>query len=234
MRLNDSFVPVIRKAEYDAVATKFLRKYCPEALRTPMSVPIDAIASDHMGLDVQIVRITEDLNEFGKIFFTDGVTEVYVAETDEYIFVPVTKGTVFIDENVFFERNVGCARNTLAHECFHWFAHRPYHELQIFLGNNMAVASRCHTKTIYKQKMTETDWMERQANAIAPRILMPKEMFMQVANECDYLRPIKCLWGAEQELSLEFAARELGEFFNVSTQSAMIRLKELGYCQEIR
>ena len=43
-------VPVIHKSEFDDVAAKFLTAYCPEALETPMPVPIMNIARKKLGL----------------------------------------------------------------------------------------------------------------------------------------------------------------------------------------
>lgn len=45
-------VPVIKKIEFDEVATEFLTEYCPEALEAPMPVPIMNIARKKLGLIV--------------------------------------------------------------------------------------------------------------------------------------------------------------------------------------
>lgn len=47
-KLND-YVPRISKAEFDDEATKFLSAYYPEALVSPMPVPIDEIARKSWG-----------------------------------------------------------------------------------------------------------------------------------------------------------------------------------------
>lgn len=46
-------VPYIPPAEYDKVAQEFLETYYPQALTNPMPVPIEDIAKNVMGLDVQ-------------------------------------------------------------------------------------------------------------------------------------------------------------------------------------
>ena len=236
MKLTNNLVPYIKKERFDYVATEFLKKYCPEALLSPIQVPIESIARDKMNLLVEHVSITEDLSIYGQIFFTDGIAEIYVKETDEFVRREVKKGTVFIDEDVLFLRNKGCERNTLAHECLHWYRHRLYFELQNLFDSKMAVACKCPIEVKsedFKKKWTEEDWMEWQANGIAPKILMPREMFIKKANEYLSFKPTT----KEEELSnliyCENAVAELAEFFNVSKQSASIRLKELGYCAVI-
>lgn len=232
MKMTGNLVPYIAKEQFDDVAIEFLNKYYPEALLSPMAIPIETIARDKMNLLVEHVNITEDLSIYGQIFFTDGGAEIYKPDTDEFIVVKVKRGTVFIDPNVFFMRNLGCVRNTLAHECFHWFKHKAYHTLQYLSGNEMAVACKCPTEPKAEAKSaqwTDEDWMERQANGIAPKILMPRDMFRIQAQENDYLNKLSAKPSENNQLYLELAVGELADFFKVSKQSATIRLKELGY-----
>ncbi len=232
MKMTSNLVPYISKEQFDDVATEFLKKYCPESLRSPMEIPIEIIARDKMNLFVEHVNITEDLSIYGQIFFTDGGAEVYKPDTDEFIVLEVRRGTVFIDTNVFFMRNLGCERNTLAHECLHWFKHKTYHTLQSLSGNAMAVACKCPTEQkaeAKKAQWTDEDWMEWQANGIAPKILMPKDTFRIQANENDYLKKLTPKDSEYNQIYLDLAVGELADFFKVSKQSATIRLKEFGY-----
>ncbi|RJQ40419.1 MAG: ImmA/IrrE family metallo-endopeptidase [Nitrospiraceae bacterium] len=232
MKMTGNLVPYIAKEQFDNVATEFLKKYCPEALRSPMEIPIETIARDKMNLSVEHVNITEDLSIYGQIFFTEGGAEVYKPDTDEFIVVKVKRGTVFIDPNVFFMRNLGCERNTLAHECLHWFKHKAYHTLQNLNSNKMAAACKCPTEQKAEAKSaqwTDEDWMEWQANGIAPKILMPKDMFRIQADKNKYLKKLSPKDSEYSQRYLELAVAELADFFKVSKQSATIRLKELGY-----
>ncbi len=75
-------VPRISKTQFDSEATAFLEKYCPEALWTPMCVPIETIATEKMQLTVLEYRMSEDLSILGQICFTDGKTEIYGESVD--------------------------------------------------------------------------------------------------------------------------------------------------------
>ncbi len=232
MNINYSrnLVPYVAKDQFDDIAEEFLNKYCPEALHNPMEVPINRIASDRMNLNLEFVNITDDLSVFGQIFFTDGSAEIYKRDTDEIVLVKVKEGTIFIDPDVFLKRNIGCVRNTIAHECVHWFKHRPYHMMQTLYNKKMAVASKCPTeeKSGNNIKWADEDWMEWQANGIAPKILMPKEMFKIIAEDNNYLKRY-LLNLHDSGIYFELAVNEISKFFNVSKQSVTIRLKELGY-----
>ena len=62
-------VPRISRTQFDSEATAFLEKYCPEALQTPMCVPIESIATEKMQLTVLEYRMSEDLSILGQICF---------------------------------------------------------------------------------------------------------------------------------------------------------------------
>lgn len=221
-------VPVIRKSQFDDVATEFLDKYCPEALESPMPVPIMNIARKKMGLIVCTkYRLSEDFSILGQMCFNSGYVDVYLKDTDEFIQLTVRRGTMFIDPDVIEQRNEGCFNNTVAHECVHWYKHRNYHLLAQVNEMKQAKTNSCPVVAPderQQNKWTDEDWMEWQANGIAPRILMPKDMFV-LAAETFRKNPNS----NTDECSQMFSLRdELADFFDVSKQSAGIRMKELG------
>jgi len=229
MKLSNNLVPIIQKIEFDDVATNFLKKYCPQALETPMTVPIEEIAVQTMELQIRRIHLSEDLSILGQVFFSSGVAEIYKKDDDEYVYEQVEKGTMFIDPDVATERNIGSERNTIAHECVHWNIHRTYHSVQVMAGGEQAVAFRCPTEPPSEQfnsRWTDEDWMEWQANGIAPKILMPRNMFEQYVNEHPLYSKINetHMGSLYRDLLIE----NLADFFQVSKQSASIRLSELG------
>lgn len=230
-RVTNNLVPIISKAQFDEEANDFLIEYCPEAIKTPMAVPIMDIACDKMGLAVITdVRLSEDFSIFGQMCFTDGLATIYDKEEDEYRNIKVGRGTMFVDPDTYFLRNLGCVNNTIAHECYHWFRHRNYHTLQNLLDGTQAVACRCPSQNKddhYTKTWTEEDWMEWQANGIAPRILMPKQTVQTAAesflNESQSNLFVKC--GIMS--TAQFVIEKLSDFYGVSKTSVGIRLAEL-------
>ena len=231
MTLTKNLVPVLKKDEFDLVATEFLSKYCPQALLVPMALPIESIAEEGLSLHVEYLHITDDFSELGKIFFTDGMTEVYLRDSDEYVRRTVKTGTIFIDQDVKEKYHRGCERFTLAHECVHWDQHKMHYLLQqTDLSDGMAVAQRCPKETFSgKMERTEEDWMEWQANGIAAAILMPQNTFRQKADEIISDWDMDALSSYSAAEHLGFLAMELAICFEVSLQAAKIRLSELGY-----
>lgn len=221
-------VPVISKVQFDNVATEFLEQYYPDALKTPMAVPIIEIAKKKMGLKIIAeYRLSEDFSIYGQICFSSGLATIYDRDEDEYRDIKVRRGTVFIDPDTIRERNLGCLHNTIAHECVHWYEHRNYYLCNAGVDFSRPVAFRCPIEEkdeCYQTEWSDVDWMEWQANGIAPRILMPREMFTIAAET--FIKEGRSILG--NQLPSWWIQNKLAELFNVSKQSAGIRMNELG------
>ena len=212
--------PQIRKADFDKEAKMFLEKFCPEALLTPMAVPIIDIARKKMGLRIVERHLSEDLSVLGQMCFTNGIAVIYDKENDEFREVKARYGTMIIDPDTVKKRNEGCMNNTVAHECFHWHKHRDYHISVSVKENVKGVKRYCYSdkKPESTQKdWTDEDWMEWQANGVALRILLPCDMFKIMAEK------------TLDEYDYRWAVNNLASFFKVSKQAVKIRLEETGY-----
>ncbi len=226
-----SNAPHICRDEFDKEALEFLEKYYPEALEQPMAVPILYVVRHRMGLRVVEKRLTEDFSVLGQMCFTSGLTEIYDKEDGSYKMVKARFGTMIIDPDTIAKRNEGCKNNTIAHEAFHWHKHRDYHIAISLFDSKKAVrilSAFGEYDESNRANWSDEDWMEWQARGIAPRILMPPEQFDEMAtryieehsNEAD----LHGSWYLHRAV-----INSLADFFQVSKQSAEIRLSERGY-----
>lgn len=228
--VSSNIVPIIYKKDLDTVAAEFLSEYYPEALEKPMPVPIADIA-EKMGLTLlQGYRISTNFSIFGEICFSEGTLEAYDLFESKTFSLDVHRGTILIDAYTFWERNLGCVKNTIAHEVFHWYRHRMYAAIRQILRKEKLIACRCPTEIAYPSKgsrWSDEQRMEWQANNMAPRILMPLSTFRQKVNELyakfDYEE------APDKQQVLTNVAKELASFYGVSRQSAVIRMIETGY-----
>ncbi len=231
-KVTNNLVPIISKAQFDDEATAFLMKYCPEAIETPMAVPIADIARNKMRLTViNDVRLSEDFSIFGQMCFTDGLATIYDKDEDEYRDVKVERGTMFVDPDTYFLRNLGCLNNTIAHECFHWFRHRNYHTMRNLLDGTQSVACRCPSQDKderFTKAWSDEDWMEWQANGIAPRILMPKQTVNAAVEKMLAESRSNPFIAAGIMKPAQWVVEQLANFYCVSKVSVGIRLSELG------
>jgi hypothetical protein len=230
--LSEYLVPIIYKEHLDNVAEKFLSKYYPEALIEPMPVPSREVAK-RMGLEVQEVHITKTCSVFGQVYFSDCEIQYFDDDAREYKNLAVKRGTILVDPNVFFMRNVGSMNNTIIHECVHWDLHKKFFELEK-LYNKEARSISCQVQEGIRPEKNRTplDWMEWQANALAPRILMPLKQARQKIEEL--IEKNKRVLQTDNIADImESVVFELSDFFEVSKQAAKIRMIDLGYTEAI-
>lgn len=214
---QNTLIPIIPAAEYDKVAEEFLEQYYPVALLKPQKVPILDIARDKLKLDVKFIPISEEQDIYGMTIFADGYVEIYDPEEELYENKFFKRKTVLIDPLAVEKTNMGCRNNTIAHECVHWYKHRLYYKMQQLTLPRYAKYCRCRVEQL-PYDTEEESIIENQAVGIAPRILMPKGPFLEMANQLD-IETGKDNW---REISL------LADFFDVSKQSVSIRLEECG------
>ncbi len=225
--LSDALVPYIYKKDLEKEALKFLERYYPEALKTPMAVEPLKLAGK-MGLRVKVREITEDTSIFGQIYFHDSNAEFYNPMRGGLEKTEVEARTIIVDPNVFFLRNLGAVNNTIVHECVHWDKHRKAFELER-LYNGSAAKIKCQVVGgIKDDDRSATDWMEWQANSLAPRIQMPLGPFKTKAHE--FIKTFQLKLGVTDLIYvMEPVIDALATFFCVSRLAAKIRMIDAGY-----
>lgn len=232
MKLNSDLVPIISKKQMDIEATKFLRKYYPEALENPIPLPVEDIAELKMSLEIDYVNIDKDCSTLGMMIFSAGIVDLYDSDKEKYVSRKYDKGTLLVESNITDAGNRGRERFTIAHEIIHWHIHKSRFALMALKDKSLARACRCPQEKAYKPKTPE-DWMEWQADSLAAAILMPAEMFRQKANELKSNHKIgkklnDYMWlGFSPEIIKDFIIDELATAFQVSKQAAEIRVKTL-------
>ena len=233
-KFSPNIVPIIKKEDLEAEAEAFLSEYYPEALVTPCCVPIADIAKN-MGLSViQGKCITDDFSIFGEICFSAGQVQVYDLFKTHQHSIDVKRGTILIDAFTFWERNLGCVNNTIAHEVYHWHKHRMYAAIKHILRKENFIACRCPSYVRYPNESspwTDEQWMEWQANNLAPRILMPLATFKMKVNELYQKYGYASTGIPANEMILDVVSTELASFYAVSKQSVLLRMQEAGYSE---
>lgn len=222
-------LPKIKENQFDSVAEEFLDIYCPEALITPMPVPIKEIAAEGLHLDLKFYCLSEEFDIMGEMVFSDGSVVVYDPQEGVYDEVFLKRGTMIIDPQGYTIANSGCVNNTIAHECVHWFKHRTYQAFRSLGDKKLAKICRCpiNDLPINRQDWTDEEWMEWQARGISPRILLPKLMVEQKFEEIySRMRDYEDI-GCKHEL-IKSITSELATFFAVSYSLVTIRMSECG------
>lgn len=216
----------------DDYATKFLNKYCSEALVNPMPIPVEKILKD-MNLSIVEERLSANFDIFGCCLLLDSEVKVYNPKTKEYSEKFFKEGTIIVDPVSAMFYGEGAKRNTLIHEIIHWEKDKTY--FSILKYKNTRAAEKLYpimcrrSESFYEPsagkqtKENEVKWLEWQAHKLAPRILMPKESFRKKAEALLSKENITC-----SEL-----VKEISQFFKVSQESSRYRLFEVGLKKEL-
>ena len=224
---------ILGKNRLDDYASKYLSHVCKNALTTPIPLPIEQILADEH-LTVIELSLSRNLDVFGCCLLLDGEVPIYNKVTKSMKMKTFPAGTIIIDPDYVNRYGEGAKRNTLIHEALHWEKDKRYFEiLQI---KNRAVSEKLYpimcrqSETYYEPpegkntKENEVRWLEWQAHRLAPRVLMPHDMFKKKALEIinhpeNYnASPLSC------DILIEI----LSSFFIVSRSSVKFRLLEVG------
>ncbi|TDT71554.1 helix-turn-helix protein [Hypnocyclicus thermotrophus] len=229
--MSDALVPIIYKNQLEEIATQFLKDYYPKALLQPMPVDPMELAKG-MGLNIEVRNITKDCSVFGQIFFHNSTSEFYDKDSDELVSVDVNEKTIFVDPETYFLYNLGKVNNTIIHECVHWDKHRKAFELER-LYNSEASRIKCQAiGGVAGNSRDATEWMEWQANALAPRIQMPMGMFKTQAWK--FIKQFRESTGKFDIIDvIEPVIDALSTFFCVSRTAAKIRMVDAGFEEAI-
>lgn len=227
--LSKYLVPYLYAEDLEKEAEKFLNKYCRQALKEPMPIPLDELMFN-MGLELYEAPLPDNI--FGKTYFAEATVDVF-NEDYEVVSQTIDPGTILLNPNIFFMRNIGSRNNTVVHECVHWDRHDKFFELQKLLNSDLSSLT-CEITEHIGQKDTGIEgalqWIEWQANALTPRILLPASTTRQKLKEILLRLHIENPERTESDI-MEEAIQELADFFVVSKFAAKLRAIELGFVQ---
>ena len=221
--LPDNLVPVITKKELDSFAVRMINALYPRASEYAVPISINQVTR-RLGLTIMDAQLDTDGDILGKIFFEDASTIILDHVTGIMHIVPVLAGTILVNTPVGKTLDERIRNNTILHECVHWILHRPAF-LLAKLWNQECSAIACRRQIGNAPRIwTDIDRMEWQANALAPRMLMPDWATRFIAS--GWLRKYSRL---SPILQMEKTIDRLSQHFNVSRQLVKIRMEELGY-----
>ncbi|MDY4784090.1 hypothetical protein [Pygmaiobacter massiliensis] len=231
--LDDSLVPYISYERLEKTAHDFLTRHYPEALTiTPVGKPpvwVDpSKLTERLGLTMKTQRIREDATVFGQIFFEATDVALFNAEIGSDITTSIPAKTILVNPQLYLLRNLGSVNNTIVHECVHWDKHRKAFALERLFNPEASYIS-CEVVGDAASPLAKkaTEFMERQANQLTPRIQMPAEPFRAKAKE--YITRFMREMDARHTIDvMEAVICQLEADFGVSKQAAKIRLVELG------
>lgn len=228
--LSDFLVPIIYAEQYEEVAEQFLKANYPEALDKPLKVNPLSLAK-RMKLKVEQHSISRDCSVFGQMYFVACNARFFNRSTGKEESCHIESGTIVYDPDVYWLFSKGKVNNTIVHECVHWYLHRKAFLFERLFNKEITKIGCKVVGEAEADATGELKFMEIQANALAPRILMPFRTFRMKAYE------LISSHSSQGNLSIDIMPAvidELARFFDVSREAAKVRLAQVGYLDEVR
>lgn len=227
--LDAYMIPYISTDDLEDIADEFFERYCADAIYNAWELPYGHIMRK---MGIQAVESTLPDSVFGRMYFKPTIIKYW----QNYYPLPKTEierevpaGTLVVNRQHHFLGNFGSALNTIAHELVHWDLHQKFFEVLALLDENANQLSCEAVPEIPSENMTGIEkaiwWAEWQANNLAPRVVMPRTIFLDALQECydDNFSPV-----FYQGEHLETALEKVAEMFGVSRYEAKVRAIQLG------
>jgi len=229
LRLSEFLVPYITNQEYEKYAREFLEKYFPEGLDEPRLLP-PSLLVERMGLKVRYGVLPNEC--FGRIVFAKEKITLYDLVDCCERKVMVEPGTIVVNYELLFQNSSGLLHNTIVHECLHWYLHGKYFELLKLLNPEETSLSCCNEINSKSRRADVRNrcFMEIQANAISPLVLMPEESARRKFNELMELSKERNNLLTER-LIIYNAVSMFASFFGASFECSVNRLLSLGFTE---
>ena len=222
--LPDTLVPHIPKDQMETVAKSILKELYPTALRNAIPVSARSIALK-LGLRVEYACVDLRDETLGMIFFEDSTIAVYDTIEEISRIINVKRGTILINRRPDGKFDQRVTNNTILHECIHWILHKPAYLLHKANDPKLnAFACRRFSSVQRNDTWSSYDWMEWQANSLAPRLLMPE---WSVRMQTDQM--LRRMEKLDPKFRMDRIVEKLSTYYEVSHTLARIRLIELGY-----
>lgn len=237
--LDEYLIPYIYSDQLEDEAEDFYEFYCSGAIfHDGWRFPIEYVIGE-MGIEYYEAPLPN--NVFGRMYFNPSMEEIY--EYDSYMIQrlkgkkerklvkkQIKAGTMLLNENNHFMNDIGTGLNTIAHEIIHWEKHQKFFEILALLNEDETNLSCAVEPEMSPENLEGVQkaiwWAEWQANVLAPRILMPRTVFIELFNQIyeEQSRTPYFQTGDIMERTLD----KLGLCFGVSRYAAKTRAIQLG------
>ena len=238
--LDEYLIPYIYAVDLEDVADDFTMFYCDETDYDGWQCPLQMIMQE-MGISYYEADLPPD--EFGRMYFKPATIKTSGGANPAFVSRPtrvqeeieVQPGTMVISKTNYFMTNVGSRLHTIAHEIIHWEKHQKFFELLTLLNYDEDMMSCKTSPDISPDNLVGIQkavwWAEWQANALAPRILMPRVIFNDQFPKL-YAEQLAVSHNHTGDV-MEATLKRIADSFGVTKEEAKLRALQLGYkCAE--
>lgn len=226
-------VPIISNDKIDEHAEMLIEDYDSDLLAKPQAIDVEDFAENYLGLHFHFADLSHNGFIWGRMVFNDTKIIVYNPKTKRPYEEPIDASTIVIDNGLLDEKKEHAFRATIMHESGHAIYHNEYY--YIALENGCEVdrlpCTYCESKSIIgnigssKKLQTDLDWIEHQAKYFSAATLMPRKTMRML---CADPTVQQFCFGKHPGYENDALIATVSKIYNVSYESAKIRIKELG------
>ena len=235
-RTKRNSVPILSKQEIEDIGEKFVRDFCPEALKVPQAIDVEGFVECYLGMTLDYQYLSNDGRYLGMTVFNDtDKVIIYDPELNQADYLHADARTVIIDSSLVEDHSIASQRHryryTMGHEGGHDIFHSAYYyydpmQMNMFdlFGEERVPMVQCRvnsftrtTESGSRQLWTDDDWMEWQANYFSSVLLMPQTAVRMLAAAY-----------RNKKFSDALIIKGVVDTFDVSMEAATYRCRELG------
>ena len=225
--LDQSLVPYIKKEEYDKYANEILDKYYPKSLGEKGCIVDPLVLVKRMGLSLIERTITSDSSTFGQYYFESTKVSFFDPYKNEAYLEEIPAHTIVIDPNANNFYSLGSKAITILHECVHAFLHELAFRFEKMINGEVThIECQRGVESAGGFSNETLNYMECQANGIAPKLLLQTERFV---SEAKREIAISHQIGYNDLEYMPSVIDSLAAKFGVTVYSIRKRLIELGF-----
>lgn len=238
LKYGTNNIPILSNEKIDEHAELLIGDFDSELLSKPQAIDVEDFAENYLGLHFHYADLSHNGFIWGRMVFNDAKIIIYNPTTNYPDEEPVDGDTIVIDNGLLDEKKEHAFRSTVMHESGHAIYHDEYYYIDYYqfpLEDKNKVEhlpyTTCKAKNIIggtgeisRKLKTDIEWIEHQARYFSAASLMPRRTMRMLC--CDSKIQQFCFRefpGYENDALISIVSK----IFNVSYESAKIRIKEL-------
>ncbi len=231
LRYRANGVPYLSNSEIDKHAETLIADYDAGLLERPRALDVEDFSENYVGLRLHYTYLSHKGFIWGRMVFRNSKIIVYNPDENRADEEPVDGNTIVIENKLLDEKLEHAYRSTVMHECCHGIYHYSY----FCLRNQHSIVrppyTSCGVKNIIGpdcvsgRLQADIDWIEHQAKYFSAAILMPRTPMFKICKS-QYIK--FGIFENNPRSENDALAAYIAKLFNVSCESAKIRVKQLG------
>lgn len=230
-------IPILSNSKIDDHVEALIGDYDSSLLSKPQALDVEDFAENYLNLSFHYADLSHNGFIWGRMVFNDAKIIIYNSEAKCADEEPIDAFTIVIDNGLLDEKKEHAFRSTVMHESGHAIYHDEYYfidysqlPLEDESETNHLPYTSCETKdiigvsTVSRRLETDHDWMEHQAKYFSAAALMPRATMKML---CTDSKIQQFCFGEHPGYENDALVAIVSKTYNVSCESAKIRLKEL-------